>query len=133
MAKLVVHRRAYKRRAYKKKTGTTVPATRVRKTTYLREDIGLPGRGPKVIPVLHKGGMNAIAKEMGYTSSASIPKSKIPLFARKLIKHNGEKKAKGMAQAQATFRKRERGPDATFFRELDKEVRKQVRSTPGWK
>jgi len=86
MAKLKIDRKAYTRKAHRRKSyvkdvkkgrgvklkripATTVKKTRVPRTRFLRKDIGAKGRSPrpKGVPKLKKGRMTrAVAKALGY-------------------------------------------------------------------
>jgi len=52
---LTVHRRAHYRKPYVRRNGTTVRGTEVKGSSFMEEDRGRPGRGPKVFPPLKRG------------------------------------------------------------------------------
>jgi hypothetical protein len=104
---------------------------RVRGFTYLRRDVGAPGRGKKVIPELEEGKMNEVAQDMGYERVVDIPNRRLKEFARRLIRRYGERVAFGMAQAQVVFRKRGL-PHLAKFKKIRKAIAEEMKKTPGW-
>jgi hypothetical protein len=104
---------------------------RVRGFTYLRRDVGAPGRGKKVIPELEEGKMNEVAQDMGYERVVDIPNRRLREFARRLIRRYGERVAFGMAQAQVVFRKRGL-PHLAKFKKIRKAIAEEMKKTPGW-
>jgi len=78
----------------------------VKPTVYYKEDIGAPGRGPKVIKIRRVGAVNRIAREMGYERFTDIPMRRIKTFAEKLVAAYGALTAFKMMHAQVIFRKR---------------------------
>lgn len=67
-------------------------------------------RRPKVrIPIEDVGAMRWVAKsKFGYDRIIDIPDKKIPAYVEALVNVFGEKQARGMIQAQITFRKNRR-------------------------
>jgi hypothetical protein len=104
---------------------------RVRGFTYLRRDVGAPGRGKKVIPELEEGKMNEVAQDMGYERVVDIPNRRLREFAKRLIRRYGEREAFGMAHAQVIFRKRGL-PHLAKFKKIRKAIAEEMKKTPGW-
>ncbi|MBW2675914.1 MAG: hypothetical protein JRD89_21365 [Deltaproteobacteria bacterium] len=98
--KLIVRRRGYLRRAYRRKDGTLVRATRVRPTTYRIRDRGAPGRGRKIIEIKHPGRLT----RLGYRVKAPAATRRRAL--EKAVKKYGKRSVLGMLHAQSVFRRR---------------------------
>jgi hypothetical protein len=97
---LLIRRKGYYRRPYVRKGGIHVRGTRVPPTTYRRRDIGLPGRGRRVITIRRPG----LLKAVGYNVKAPVESRRAAL--RRAVAKYGERSVLGMLHAQAVFRKR---------------------------
>lgn len=97
MAEIVVRRRPHLRRAFVRKDGVRVRATRVKGSVFKIKDRGSPGRGPKVIPPLRKGTLG-----VSFSSPASVRRKKEIELAKRI----GEKSVMGKLQAIAVLTKR---------------------------
>ena len=124
MAKLRVHRRAYRRRAHNRRAytkrfhgklihipATHVKATRVGSSTYSIQDRGAPGRGKRLIK-LRKGSMTHWAEKGHFIKKggriSDIPDSRMDNFALYLARKVGAARAQKMFRAQIILRKRSR-------------------------
>jgi len=131
MGKITVRRKGFVARARKKqwvvhRKGKRIIARRRKKTwrvsgtVYKKEDIGVPGKGKKLIKV-RKGLMTKYAIEGGFIKPGQrikdIPDSKIDDFALYLAERVGPAKAQKMFRAQMIFRKR---TDGAFYYKMKK-------------
>jgi len=117
---IIVKRKAYGRRAYGRKDGTKVRATQVKATEYEMVDLGVVGKGKKVLPEIEEGKMTRDAIKLGYIKEdqkiKDIPNEKIDDFALDLANKIGNKKTRGMFQWQVNIRKGRREKDVKQFR-----------------
>lgn len=98
MGKLRIDRKAYRRKAYRRKSGVMVKRTKVPRTKFLIKDRGKPGRGPKILPKLKKGGLGFPLKG----KSQSWINKKALAHARVV----GERKGAGQLRALQVLNKR---------------------------
>jgi len=101
MAKLTVHRKAYRRK----------DGTRVKASTYKINDRGAKGRGKKVLPTLKKGSLGG----KGFFSKPAIVRHSTYKKECKLL---GKKSLLGKIQALKVFNKRDNKP---FYDKLCKD------------
>jgi len=112
MSKLLVRRKGYTRKAYCRKDGVCVPATKVKPSKFYITDRGTPGRGKKVIKV-RKG----LLTSLGY--HVSLPARKRRQILKKADKKYGSVRLWRMLHAQAIFRKRTDGIGKIFASDRD--------------
>lgn len=108
MAYLKVHRKAYSRSGYIRKSGVRVKSAYVPKTTFEIKDVGKKGRGKKIIPV-HKGDLT----KLGYHTS--LPAGERHKALRKADKKYGTKSLFKKLNAQVIFRKRTQPKQKKIF------------------
>jgi predicted nucleic acid-binding OB-fold protein len=99
--------------------------------TYMRKDVGAPGRGKKVIPELEEDKMNKVAREMGYEKATAVPYTELDKFVEKLVDKYGEREAFGMIHAQVVLRKRAEDGAKKKFEAMREEWRKKY-AGGGW-
>jgi len=90
---LTVHRQTYDRKV-------RGAVQKVRAATFKIQDRGLPGRGPKLIPIRRTG---ALVK-LGYSVKDDVEERNEAL--RKAVKRYGQRAVQRMLQAQANLRSR---------------------------
>ena len=99
MAKLVVRRKGYKRKAFTARRGgkkVRVGKATIKPSTFKIRDRGKPGRGPKVVPPLAKGALGG----PGFFRRPADEQKQI-VFRR--AKKMGEKKVVGELRALQVF------------------------------
>jgi hypothetical protein len=100
--RLTIKRKGYKRKGYtttRSGRKVHVPPTEVEATTFTAQDRGAPGRGPKVVPPLEKGGL-------GGKGFFEKPARERHAVEKKLTREQGEKKVIGKLRAIQVFNKR---------------------------
>lgn len=132
MAILTVHKKGYTRKAYTRKGGIKVKATKVSPSTFSIKDRGATGRGTKIIPPLKAGKLGG----KGFFAKSKSQQKKIA-FAD--AKKRGEKKTVGSLRAIQVFNKRVNPKVSNRAKQLSKEVagsfkgKKQVSYPSGFK
>ena len=96
--KISVRRKGYTRKAFTKKDGTQVKASRVPGSTFCVTDRGAPGKGPKVIPPLEPGKLGG----PGYLKKSATERHKI---LDRCVKREGYRECLGHVQALSVFGK----------------------------
>jgi hypothetical protein len=121
MAKLTIHRKGHTRKAFTTKRGdktqkkVRVAKTQVKPSTFKTRDRGKPGRGPKVIPPLEKGGLGGA----GFFDRSNDEQEEV-VFDR--AKEVGERKVVGELRALQVFFKATDPQKSRRALELSKKV-----------
>lgn len=118
MRQLRIRRKGFNRGPYTKKDGTHVKRHWVPPTTFMGPDIGLPGRGRKVVIIERKGALT----KLGYSTSKSDRERREALD--KAVKRFGASDVWHMLHGQVVLRKRTQ-PKARAVFEEDREYIKR--------
>lgn len=97
MGMLIIRRRPHLRRAFVRKDGVRVRATRVKGSVFRIKDRGSLGRGPRVIPPLRKGTLG-----VSFSSPASVRRKKEIALAKRI----GERRVIAKLRALQVLNKR---------------------------